>query len=69
MKVNFWKGKETVKEKIMTLCKSGADPDPEVHKKKGGNVDEDIAYQYLRYFEMDDEKLEKIKINGRLRSK
>jgi len=53
--------KETVTKKIMTLCKSGADPDPEVHKKKGGNVDEDIAYQYLRYFEMDDEKLEKIK--------
>ena len=53
--------KETVTKKIMTLCKSGADPDPEVHKKKGGNVDEDIAYQYLRYFEMDDDKLEKIK--------
>ena len=53
--------KETLTKKIMTLCKSGADPDPEVHKKKGGNVDEDIAYQYLRYFEMDDEKLEKIK--------
>jgi hypothetical protein len=53
--------KETVTKKKMTLCKSGGDPDPEVHKQKGGNVDEDIAYQYLRYFEMDDEKLEKIK--------
>ena len=53
--------KETVTKKIMTLCKSGGDPDPEVHKQKGGNVDEDIAYQYLRYFEMDDAKLEQIK--------
>ena len=53
--------KETITKKIMTLCKSGADPDPEVHKKKGGDVDKDIAYQYLRYFEMDDDKLEKIK--------
>jgi hypothetical protein len=53
--------KETIRNKIMTLCKSGADPDPEIHKQKGGNVDEDIAYQYLRYFEMDDNKLEQIK--------
>ena len=53
--------KATITKKIMTLCRSGADPDPELHKQKGGNVNEDIAYQYLRYFEMDDEKLEKIK--------
>ena len=53
--------KETLRRKIMTSCKSGADPDPEVHKKKGGNANEDIAYQYLRYFEMDDDKLEKIR--------
>ena len=36
---------EILRKKIMTLCLSGADPDPEVHKKKGGNVDMDIAYQ------------------------
>ena len=53
--------KEVFTAKIMKFCKSGADPDPEVHKKKGGNVKDDIAYQYLRYFEMDDDKLEKIK--------
>ena len=53
--------KETVSKKIMTLCKSVSDPNPEVHKQKGGNVDEDIAYQYLRYFEMDDAKSEQIK--------
>ena len=41
----------------MTCCKSGETPE------------EDIAYQYLRYFEMDDDKLEKIRkdfISGEL---
>ena len=52
---------EILRKKIMTLCLSGADPDPEVHKKKGGNVDMDIAYQYLKYFEYDDKRLEEIK--------
>jgi len=50
--------KETVTKKIMTLCKSGK-----------GNINEDIAYEYLRYFEMDDNKLETIKndyISGKL---
>ena len=49
--------KETLKKKIMTCCKSGETPE------------EDIAYQYLRYFEMDDDKLEKIRkdfISGEL---
>ena len=52
---------EVFTQKILNLCLSGADPDPEVHKVKGGNVDIDIAYQYLRYFEHDDDKLEQIK--------
>lgn len=52
---------EVIREKVITLCKSGADPDPEVHKQKGGDVEKDIAYQYLRYFEHDDKKLEEIK--------
>ena len=50
--------KETVTKKIMTLCKGG-----------NGNINEDIAYEYLRYFEMDDNKLENIKndyISGKL---
>jgi len=50
--------KETVTKKIMTLCKGGK-----------GNINEDIAYEYLRYFEMDDNKLETIKndyISGKL---
>ena len=50
----FTDDKETVTKKIMALGKSAGDPDPEVYKQKGGNVDEDIAYQYLRHFEVDD---------------
>ena len=49
--------KEILRKKIMTCCKSGE------------NIEEDIAYQYLRYFEMDDDKLEKIRkdfISGEL---
>ena len=49
--------KETLRKKIMTSCKSGKTPE------------DDIAYQYLRYFEMDDDKLEKIRkdfISGEL---
>lgn len=50
--------KETVTKKIMTLCKGG-----------NGNINEDISYEYLRYFEMDDNKLETIKndyVSGKL---
>ncbi len=63
---------DTIKDKVMKLCYSGADPDPEVHKKKGGNVDVDIAYQYLRFFENDDAVLEKYKVgfsNGSISDK
>jgi len=31
------------------------------HRKYGGNCDKDMAFQYLNYFEYDDEKLEKIR--------
>ena len=55
--------RETLVKKVLTLCQSGADPDPEIHKQKGGNCDMDMAYQYLRYFEEDDAKLEEIKKN------
>jgi tryptophanyl-tRNA synthetase len=50
--------KETVTKKIMTLCKGG-----------NGNINEDISYEYLRYVEMDDNKLETIKndyVSGKL---
>lgn len=54
--------KETIRRKIMTYAFSGGGGDGslEDHKKYGGNVDEDISYQYLTYFEYDDEVLKDI---------
>jgi hypothetical protein len=53
---------ETIKRKIMTYAFSGGGGDGslEDHKKYGGNVDDDIAYQYLTYFEYDDAVLKDI---------
>lgn len=54
----------TLKEKVMKYSFSGGGGNGtmEDHKKYGGNTDVDIVYQYLRYFEEDEEKLEKIRI-------
>jgi len=51
---------ETLRKKVMTHCFSGGGGNGtlEDHRKYGGNPDVDIAYQYLRYFEYDDEKLQ-----------
>lgn len=51
----------TIKKKVM-IAKSGSrgNGSLEDHKRLGGDVAEDIACEYLRYFELDDEKLEKI---------
>lgn len=47
-----------VKEKINKYAFSGGQPTVEEHRKKGGNPDIDVAFQYLRYmFEESDEKL------------
>jgi len=52
---------ETVKKKINKYAFSGGQPDIEEHRKKGGNPDIDVSYQYLRiFFEPDDVKLQKI---------
>ena len=52
---------EIVKKKINKYAFSGGQPDIEEHRKKGGNPDIDVSYQYLRiFFEQDDNKLEKI---------
>jgi len=45
--------KEEIHSKILKFCKTN----------KGKNLDEDMAYQYLRYFEEDDNKLNEIKNN------
>jgi len=52
---------EAVKKKINKYAFSGGQPDIEEHRKKGGNPDIDVSYQYLRiFFEQDDNKLKKI---------
>ena len=49
-----------VKKKINKYAFSGGQDTVEKHRKLGGNPDIDIAYQWLRYFEEDDQKLEQI---------
>ena len=50
-----------VEMKIKKYAFSGGQATAEEHKKKGGNPDVDVSYQYLRmFFEPDDEKLKKI---------
>lgn len=50
-----------VRDKIMKHAFSGGQPSLEEHRKKGGNPDIDVSYQYLRMmFEPDDKKLKKI---------
>lgn len=52
---------DTIRKKVM-IAKSGSrgSGSLEDHKKLGGDVAEDIACEYLRYFELDDEKLNNI---------
>ncbi|HME87269.1 MAG TPA: tryptophan--tRNA ligase [Candidatus Nanoarchaeia archaeon] len=51
----------TVKTKINKYAFSGGQATLEEHRKKGGNPDVDVAYQYLKiFFEPDDKKLKKI---------
>lgn len=51
---------ETVRKKIMKYAFSGGKDTVEEHRKKGGNPDIDVSYQWLMFFEEDDKKLEKI---------
>jgi hypothetical protein len=53
---------EVLKAKILkhSFSGGGGNGTLEDHKKFGGNPDVDVAYQYLRYFEHDDEKLKEI---------
>ncbi|KAF2732880.1 tryptophanyl-tRNA synthetase-like protein [Polyplosphaeria fusca] len=48
-----------IKNKINKHAFSGGQETLELHKEKGGNPDIDVAYQYLTYFDDDDEKLAK----------
>ena len=53
---------ETVRRKVMTYAFSGGGGNGtlEEHRKFGGNPAVDISYQYLRYFEEDDQKLAEV---------
>jgi tryptophanyl-tRNA synthetase len=52
---------EEVKKKINKYAFSGGQATIEEHRKKGGNPDVDVSFQYLKmFFEPDDKKLEKI---------
>jgi len=49
-----------VKKKINKYAFSGGQDTVEEHRAKGGNVEVDVACQWLKYFEEDDKKLEEI---------
>ncbi len=51
---------EEVKTKINKYAFSGGQPTVEEHRKKGGNPDIDVSYQFLTFVEEDDNKLRKI---------
>jgi tryptophanyl-tRNA synthetase len=51
---------QTVKEKIVNYAFSGGQATVEEHRKKGGNPDVDVSYQWLTFFEEDDNKLKEI---------
>jgi len=52
---------KTVRTKIMKYAFSGGQPTVEEHRKKGGDPDIDVSYQWLLFFEEDDEKIKKIR--------
>lgn len=51
---------KTVKNKINKYAFSGGQVTVEEHRKKGGNPEIDVSYQWLTFFEEDDEKLKQI---------
>jgi tryptophanyl-tRNA synthetase len=62
---------KTIRQKVMRYAFSGGKDTVEEHRKHGGNPDVDMAFQWLRYFEPDDEKLADIRkqyISGELLS-
>jgi len=51
---------KTVKRKINKYAFSGGKDTVEEHREQGGNVEVDVACQWLKYFEHDDDKLAEI---------
>jgi len=54
-----------IKNKINKHGFSGGRDTEEEHRKYGGNPDVDVAFQYLKFFEEDDEVLAKIEADYR----
>ena len=53
-----------VENKIKKYAFSGGQNTVEEHRKRGGNPEKDVSFQYLRFFfEPDDKKLKKIREN------
>lgn len=50
---------KNIKNKINKHAFSGGQETLELHREKGGNPDIDVPYQYITYFEDDDEKIAK----------
>lgn len=48
---------KSIKNKINKHAFSGGQETLELHREKGGNPDIDVPYQYLTYFEDDDERI------------
>ncbi len=51
---------KTVKKKVNKYAFSGGQATVEEHREKGGNADIDVSYQWLTFFEEDDNKLKQI---------
>ncbi len=51
---------EVVEKKIKKYAFSGGRDTLEEHRRLGGNPDIDVSYQWMRFFEEDDKKLERI---------
>jgi tryptophanyl-tRNA synthetase len=51
---------EVIEKKIKRYAFSGGRDTIKEHREKGGNPDIDVSYQWLRFFEEDDKKLDRI---------
>lgn len=63
---------EEIRKKITTYAYSGGRETLQEHREKGGNIDVDVPFEYLRYFLADDHELERYRsgyVKGEITSK
>ncbi|CAD25963.1 TRYPTOPHANYL tRNA SYNTHETASE [Encephalitozoon cuniculi GB-M1] len=63
---------DTIRKKIIAYAYSGGRKTLEEHREKGGDIDVDVPFEYLKYFLDDDQELEKYRsgyIKGEITSK